>query len=138
MSEINCETDFVSQNKKFRDFAKTVTYAVLNHAKSQQEPGNGIQRILFHTDSLKALPAADGKSLNDHTALTIGSVGENIILRRALFINAQMPDVTLYSYAHPMKPAPLSFGKYGAIVAIKWQGDDYVLGTQLCQHVIGN
>ncbi|EZA62719.1 hypothetical protein DMN91_006622 [Ooceraea biroi] len=140
LAEINCETDFVARNKKFHGLAEMVASAVLTHARTQEwDSQNGVQRILFHTDSLKTLPAEDGKSLGDHSALTIGSVGENITLKRALAISVKLPDVTLYGCTHPapMNPIPVSFGKYGALVAVKWQNSDNMLGTQLCQHIIG-
>lgn len=138
LAEINCETDFVARNKKFHSLAETVVCAVLNHARSQ-EIQNEVQRTVLHADSLKDLPAMDGKPLNDHSALTIGTVGENISLRRALAISVRSPDVMLYGCTHPapMNPIPVSFGKYGALVAIKCMENDNMLGTQLCQHIIG-
>nr|XP_012230253.1 PREDICTED: elongation factor Ts, mitochondrial [Linepithema humile]XP_012230254.1 PREDICTED: elongation factor Ts, mitochondrial [Linepithema humile] len=139
LAEINCETDFVARNKKFHGLAETVASAVLNHAKSQ-EVQNDIRRILFNVDSLKALTATDGKSLTDHTALAIGNVGENISVRRALAISVRSsPDFTLFGCTHPapMNPIPVSFGKYGAVIAVKCQKRDNMLGTQLCQHIIG-
>ncbi|KAL0099446.1 hypothetical protein PUN28_020162 [Cardiocondyla obscurior] len=136
--EINCETDFVARNKKFHNLAETVISAVLNHAKSQKIQSE-VQRTVFHTDILKDLVAADGKPVSDHSALIIGTVGENISVRRALAISVQSPNVTLFGCTHPapMNPIPVSFGKYGALVAIKCKENDNMLGTQLCQHIIG-
>lgn len=138
VAEINCETDFVARNKKFHNLAETVVTAILNHTKSQ-EVQTEVQRTIFHTDSLKSLAAPDGKSLADHSALTIGNLGENITLRRALAISVSLPNVTLFGCTHPapMNPIPVSFGKYGALVAIKCKHSDHMLGTQLCQHIIG-
>ncbi|XP_070149075.1 elongation factor Ts, mitochondrial [Polyergus mexicanus] len=138
LAEINCETDFVAQNKKFHGLAETVAAAVLNHAKSQ-EIQDEVQRIVFHTDNLKSLSAVDGKTLGDHSALTIGDVGENIKLKRALAISIQSPNVTLFGCTHPtpMNPVPVSFGKYGVLIAVKCKNRDNILGMQLCQHIIG-
>lgn len=138
LAEINCETDFVARNKKFHSLAETVISAVLSHARLQ-EIQNEVQRTIFHADVLKNLPAADGKPLSDHSALAIGNVGENISLRRALAISVQSPDVTLFGCTHPapMNPIPISFGKYGALVAIRRKESENLLGTQLCQHIIG-
>lgn len=36
---------------------------------------------------LSLLPGPDGKSLADHVALTIGLVGENMVLKRAVLIS---------------------------------------------------
>lgn len=137
LAEVNCETDFVARNRKFHGLAETVVSVVLNQVRAQ-ELQNDIQRVIFHTEELKALSMADGKSLNDYTALTIGTVGENISLRRALAISVR-PDVTLFGCTHPapMNPIPVSFGKYGAVVAVRCKDKDNMLGTQLCQHIIG-
>lgn len=138
LAEINCETDFVARNKKFHYLAEAVVSAVLTHAKSQ-EIQNEVQRTIFCANNLKDLLAVDGKPLSDHSALTIGNVGENISLRRALAISVQSPDVMLFGCTHPapMNPIPVSFGKYGALVAIKCKESGNMLGTQLCQHIIG-
>lgn len=135
--EVNCETDFVARNKKFHSLTETVISAVLSHTKGQ-ELQNQVQRTVFHMDALKTMLAADGKTLGDHAALTIGNVGENISLRRALAISVQ-PDVKLFGCTHPapVNPIPVSFGKYGAVIAIKSKEHDNLLGTQLCQHIIG-
>lgn len=138
LAEINCETDFVAQNQKFHNLAEKVAATVLNFAKSQ-EIQNEVQRTVLHTDNLKVLPAMDGKSLGDHSALIIGDVSENIKLRRALAFSVQSPDVTLFGCTHPtpMNPIPVSFGKYGALIAVKCKNKDDILGMQLCQHIIG-
>ncbi|KAG7207597.1 hypothetical protein KM043_009220 [Ampulex compressa] len=75
---------------------------------------------------------------SDHTVLAIGRLGENINIRRAACMAAQ-PKVKLYGCTHPapLNPVPVSFGKYGALVALESQNDIDVLGLQLCQHVIG-
>lgn len=39
--------------------------------------------MCLETEQLKNLEALDGKTLGDHLALTIGTVGENASLRRA-------------------------------------------------------
>lgn len=136
--EINCETDFVARNKMFHSLSETVISTVLNHAKSQ-EIQNEMRQIVFYPNSLKDLPAADGKSLSDHSALTIGNVGENISLRRALSISVRSPNVKLFGCTHPpsINPTQMSFGKYGALVAIRCKRNVDILGIQLCQHIIG-
>lgn len=137
VAEVNCETDFVARNRKFHGLAETVVSAVLSHTRTQDLQSE-VQRAAFHADGLRTLSAADGKPLGDHVALTIGSVGENISLRRALAISVQ-PDITLFGCTHPapMNPIPVSFGKYGALIAIRCKQEDNMLGTQLCQHIIG-
>lgn len=134
--EINCETDFVARNKEFHGLAETVVSALLK--KSMEISGElMVNKFLLDSDTLKSLPAHDGKTLGDHSALTIGSVAENIGIKRALCVKVH-PDVKLAGCTHPApaNPLPISLGKYGAFLAYR-SADDDSLGTQLCQHVIG-
>lgn len=142
LAEINCETDFVAQNEKFHGLAKTVAATVLKYVKTYENL-NELQRSVFYGNNLKSLIAADGKSLGDHSALTIGDVGENINLRRALAISVYSPNVTVSGCTHPMSmnpTVPVAFGKYGALIAVKdhkKREDIQQLSMQLCQHIIG-
>ncbi|XP_017878406.1 elongation factor Ts, mitochondrial [Ceratina calcarata] len=135
--EINCETDFVARNKKFHDLAEIILSAVLKHGMTMKQ-SSLVNRTLLYAESINELHATDGKSLGDHSALTIGTVGENINIRRALCMSVQ-PGVHLYGCTHPtpVNPVPSSFGRYGALVALKSEERKDVLGMQLCQHVIG-
>ncbi|XP_076764219.1 elongation factor Ts, mitochondrial [Xylocopa sonorina] len=135
--EINCETDFVARNKKFHDLAEIIVSTVLKHGMTIEQ-NSLINKTMLHRESINELCASDGKSLADHSALTIGSVGENINIRRALFMSVQ-PGVHLYGCTHPtpVNPVPPSFGRYGALIALKSEERKEILGLQLCQHVIG-
>ncbi|XP_031838555.1 elongation factor Ts, mitochondrial [Nomia melanderi] len=135
--EINCETDFVARNKKFLDLAETILSSVLKHGMTFKSDAPVNKTVLF-TNCISALPADDGKSLGDHSALTIGSVGENINIRRALCMSVGS-GLHLYGCTHPtpINPVPSSFGRYGALVAIKSDEECSTLGLQLCQHIIG-
>lgn len=95
------------------------------------------------------LPGEDGKLLSDHTALLIGSVGENVTLRRAYCFQAG-EGILVAGYTHPtpQNTNKTLFGKYGALVAFKQilpgSTEDTVtklpveqLGRLLCQHIIG-
>nr|XP_050851806.1 elongation factor Ts, mitochondrial isoform X2 [Vespula vulgaris] len=135
--EINCETDFVARNKKFHGLAEIVLATTLSHAKTLNS-NDEVERLSLDMETLKALPANDGKTLADHSALTIGIIGENITLRRALCMRVQ-GDAAIFGGTHPapMNPIPISFGRYGALIAVKGKEDKMILGTQLCQHIIG-
>lgn len=135
--EINCETDFVARNKHFRGLADTVATAVLQHALALPNDGV-INKTILDAEALKQIPAHDGRSIADHSALTIGTVGENIGVKRALCMSVS-PDVTLTGCTHPapINPLPASFGKYGSLLAFKTAQPNEQLGQQLCQHIIG-
>lgn len=88
-----------------------------------------------------SLKATDNKSLVDHVALVIGSVGENITLKRAACVNVH-GDLRLMAYSHPSSPdenAPL-LGKYGTLLVYSSFTNDVTVNQtakQLCQHIVG-
>ncbi|KAK0089145.1 hypothetical protein PV325_008865 [Microctonus aethiopoides] len=136
--EINCETDFVARNKSFHSLAETIITAIAKNA-DDLSPGDEIKKISLDAEFLKSLPVMDGKTVADHVALTIGNVGENITVRRALQMSVH-PDIELVGCTHPtpVNPIPVSVGKYGAILGYKCQAPvNNLLGMQLCQHIIG-
>ncbi|XP_014204136.1 elongation factor Ts, mitochondrial [Copidosoma floridanum] len=135
--EINCETDFVARNKEFHQLTDTVASAVLKHTIATDSNGM-YNRTVLDADALKALQALDGKSVADHSALAIGTLGENILVRRALCMYVPQ-DTVLFGYSHPTptESGSTSFGRYGALVAFKTTDDKETIGKQLCQHIIG-
>lgn len=90
---------------------------------------------------MASLIATDGKNLADHVALVIGSVGENITLRRAACVCVHN-DLRLTAYSHPAisdENAPL-LGKYGTLLAYSSFAYDTTVNEtakQLCQHIVG-
>lgn len=100
-------------------------------------------QIALDHDQLKNLQTTDGKTLSDHLALMIGTVGENASLRRAICFKSD-PDILLSGYTHPALPdhaeSTTIVGKFGALLAYKSQNRDEnieILGRKLCQHVVG-
>lgn len=99
-----------------------------------------------------ALCGAEGKSLADHVAVTIGNLGENVTLKRATCLNTQGTGLNIMGLTHPTNSTSshLLFGKYGSFIIYRKQQDnekviqksmenshDEIL-RQMCQHVIGN
>lgn len=98
-----------------------------------------------------ALSGAEGKSLADHVAVTIGNIGENVTLRRATCLNTRDTGLNIMGLTHPSNTSGSNFlsGKYGSIVIYRKQQEgekinqkslesshDEIL-RQMCQHVIG-
>ena len=79
---LNCETDFVSQNKDFAELANNVADIALN-----QKPAS--------LDDLMKLPI-QGRSIGDHVSDIMGKIGEKIELREYQFLNAPR----VYAYNH--------------------------------------
>ena len=87
MVEVNCETDFVARNESFSSFVKAASVACVKYAGAYEQDKN-IQKIGLNTESLRQIKLDDGKTLGDHLALLIGTVGENASLNRAICIKA--------------------------------------------------
>lgn len=69
MVEVNCETDFVTKNDDFREFAAAVVEAVLDSDPADLE-------------ALLALTTANGRSIEQNRRECIAKIGENINVRR--------------------------------------------------------
>ena len=80
-----------------------------------------LSKIVYDKDTLSTLPSADdrSKTLADMAALCVGSVGENVIIRRGIVFNAKNNQL-LASYCHgqinSMSSDLCRMGKYGALV----------------------
>uniref|UniRef100_A0A1B0DH25 Translation elongation factor EFTs/EF1B dimerisation domain-containing protein n=1 Tax=Phlebotomus papatasi TaxID=29031 RepID=A0A1B0DH25_PHLPP len=92
-------------------------------------------------DELKTLLARDGKTLTDHLAILIGTVGENATLRRGIGFKSEYKSIFLSGYAHPPQSNRdgFAFGKFGAIVAFRRidTPQDLMLERRICQHIVG-
>lgn len=142
MVEINCETDFVARNKEFQKIVEEATNTCLAFAQSYKiAPDQPVTKICLNSEQLKSLKAPDGKSLNDHLALMIGTVGENAALKRAICLKVSN-GIQLAGYAHPSGNSAnnVHFGRLAGLVALKsLAGTSNVedVGRKLCQHVVG-
>lgn len=93
---------------------------------------------------MKNIKYDDNKTLGDHLALLIGTVGENTNLRRAICY--KVPEtLQLVGYAHStvdqQTSGNLLRGKYGALAAFRAstnsQDDKLEVQKKILQHIIG-
>jgi elongation factor Ts len=120
MVEVNSETDFVARNADFQQLVAGVAQAALG------------------TDgSLAAVNAAkmsDGNRVEDAIKAAVGTIGENMTLRRSATI--AVPSGSVATYVHGAVAPGL--GKIGVIVGFKSVGDANKLaaiGRQVAMHV---
>jgi elongation factor Ts len=120
MVEVNSETDFVARNA---DFQKLVA---------------GIAEVALSTDgSLAAVQAAkmpDGATVEETIQTAIGTIGENMTLRRSAVVSSDSGNVA--NYVHSSVSAGL--GKIGVLVGLKSTGDAdklATIGRQVAMHV---
>ncbi len=119
--EVNSETDFVARNDQFQDMVREVAKLGLS--------ANG---------DVEALKAAEypgaGKSVADYVTNLIGTIGENMSVRRTASLSVSNGVVA--SYVHNQTADGL--GKIGVLVALESDGDAdklNALGKQVAMHV---
>jgi elongation factor Ts len=119
--EVNSETDFVARNQKFQEMVSAVANAAV------KAKGN--------LDTLGEANYAGGTAtVADTLKEMIGSIGENMTLRRAAHLASKKGVVA--SYMHGMVAPGL--GKIGVIVALESSGDLEqlkTLGRQIAMHI---
>ena len=119
--EVNSETDFVARNETFQTMAKGIAEAALG-AKGD-------------LDKLAAAKFPGGKgTVADTIKEMIGTIGENMTLRRTAYLDVKKGAVASYIH-NQMAP---SLGKIGVIVALESTGDADALksfGRQVAMHI---
>jgi len=114
--EINAETDFVVQNEKFKEFAASVAKQA---AKTQPSSIEDFLSHMSHED--KTL------TVDQHRALVMQSLGENIKLKRMEIIS-KAPDRSFGSYSH-------MGGKIVALVEIDGKSGMDALCREIAMHI---
>ena len=119
--EVNSETDFVARNDAFQGLVRDVASVALTTDGSVEAVGSA------------AYPGGT-KSVNDTIKDTIGTIGENLTLRRSAMLSVN--DGVVASYIHNQVVDGL--GKLGVLVAIESTGDKAALaqfGRQVAMHI---
>ncbi|XP_053564186.1 elongation factor Ts, mitochondrial [Bombina bombina] len=144
MVEVNCETDFVARNVKFQQLVQQVALGSLRLCQSQEQNLSSYVKGFLGQEDLLQLKTEESL-LKDQLALAIGKLGENMSIKRAVWVMTTS-DVFVGSYMHGTLPtetpflANMAFGKYGALVmcqAADPKGNIAELGRRLGQHVVG-
>ena len=118
--ELNAETDFVARNELFQNAARATAKAALD------------------TDgSIEAITSAktdDGQSVGDAITHLIATIGENMLVRRA--VRFDVAQGAIATYVH--NAAAPDLGRIGVLVAIEGAGDQAKLndlGRKIAMHV---
>ncbi|XP_048238030.1 elongation factor Ts, mitochondrial-like isoform X2 [Haliotis rufescens] len=118
MVEVNCETDFVARNEKFVKLVSSLALACQEHFLSQPD-----RKVSMDGTALRDLQAGEGQTLADLVALEVGSVGENMSLRRAVHLRAADNNF-LSSFVHVSGPdintnSECKLGKFGSLLELQ-------------------
>ncbi|XP_036426720.1 elongation factor Ts, mitochondrial [Colossoma macropomum] len=138
MVEVNCETDFVARNEKFQQLVQDVALATMAHHCSKVH--SGYRKSVLSAENLAKLTMVEGPSVADQMALTIGRLGENISVRRAVSVGVPA-DWHIGSYVHGAVTGQSSMpmGRYGALLVFQGgpEGQAEAFGKKLGQHIVG-
>ncbi len=119
--EVNSETDFVARNETFQEMVRTIA------ADAVAAKGD--------IDKLANAKYGGGKAtVADQVKEMIGSIGENMSLRRSAYLGVKQG--TVASYMHNVLSPGL--GKIGVIVALQSSGNEDALnafGKQVAMHI---
>lgn len=118
--ELNSETDFVSRNDEFQNFAKALADMALG------------------VNDLEALKAADfpgtGRTVEEELTQKIATIGENMTLRRMHKVSVESGLVVPYMH----NAVADGLGRIGVLVGLSSSADEgslVVLGKQLAMHI---
>lgn len=112
--EVNAETDFVVQNEKFQEFVKELCEIALESAPADLEAFNAIK-------------TSQGRTVDELRAEHVQSLGENIKIRRSLFLPIEA-NTSIGIYSH-------MGGKIVSAVEITGSQDHVELARALAMHV---
>lgn len=144
--EVNCETDFVSRNTAFRSLVSSISQACMREG-NQRADDNSSTKIEWSREEIESFvaPSSEDKRIGDLVAMCIGSLGENMRVRRAGFMSIPKGDeMVLTHYCHTQFSSSHSenciFGSYGSLLLLRKTSpgvDAIVSGRNLCQHIVG-
>lgn len=117
--EVNCETDFVAKNTKFKELVSKLTKDFASVPQVEERPvSDSIQKYVLTEDRIP--------KENEHISEAVTHLGEKIHIKRACFIKNHYndPSISLVGYAHSTEGLNnhldgVTFGKYATIVALK-------------------
>jgi len=121
MVEVNSETDFVARNGEFQALVANIAKVALDNGASVEALG-------------AATYPAGGKNVADTLKDAIGTIGENMTLRRVASLSVAGGVVATYIH----NAVADGLGKLGVLVAIETQGDRQAaeaFGRQVAMHI---
>lgn len=119
--EVNSETDFVARNDQFQGMVSTI-------AEQALETQGDVEKL-----AATAYPGSD-KSIAEFITATVGTIGENMSLRRTA--RHEVSSGAVVGYIH--NAAAPGLGKIGVLVALESEGNADVLltiGKDVAMHI---
>lgn len=119
--EVNSETDFVARNEQFQSMVKQIAGQALDAGGDMDKLGS----MTF---------AGSDKAITDYVQEMVGTIGENMSVRRTAQLS--VGNGVVASYMH--NAAAPGLGKIGVLVALESEGDKDKLeafGKQVAMHI---
>lgn len=119
--EVNSETDFVARNEQFQEMVKEIASLAVGAE-------GDLEKLLG-----KTFPGTK-KTVGDHVSEMVGTIGENMTVRRTAVIKVK--DGVVASYVH--NSAAPGLGKIGVLIGLESKGDADKLmefGRQVAMHI---
>ena len=115
LTEVNCETDFVSKNENFEDLANSAVKHIHSTSVTDVEELNST--------------TIDGVVFEDYLKEKITKIGENIVLRRFVTLSASEGGFT-NGYLH-------ANGRVGVAISLKGEASEAnkTLAKDVCMHI---
>lgn len=143
MVEVNCETDFVARNSGFRTLVSSVTEACMREGNRRCDDHSTV-RIEWNREDIEGF-SCEKQRVADLVAMSIGSLGENMRVRRAGYMRAPAESETvLTNYCHTtfrtLSAEYCQYGSYGSLLLLRKTSpyvDAALSGRNLCQHIVG-
>ena len=139
--EVNCETDFVSRNELFQNFALNSLSSIFSSTNYKNAQKSDVQQI--------QVPIDDITELGHLKSEVLPLLKESIVFGRCFKLGEESTQVSIHAAVHPKikdfsidtKGPVGQFGKFVALVAVKPKQEgvdvDPSLANQLAYHVIG-
>ena len=150
LTQLNCETDFVARNEKFQTLLSSVTETALTTLSHGGPPSSIPLSVGCLTrDDILPLRINGEQTVGDLVALTVGHLGENLVVSRGCVMAASRGLLCGFVYNNMASAASaVTMGTYGALVHLLPAGGDTgkefsdpeavcKLGQKVCQHIVG-
>jgi len=141
MIELNCETDFVSRNERFSSLANDIASSLLLMPATASTPFQEID-----LESLKASKLGSGQKVGEAILECISTVGENVVLRRAILGRNEHGLVGIATHGVSLSNQNNNWmmGRIATLLALDSSKSDEVtlqkldsLANKVAKHVVG-
>ena len=112
MVEVNCETDFVAREDKFKEFVQVVARRVLSACPDDVAALGEV-----------SMEAGGGPSVEEQRRELIAQIGENVSIRRLALVSGEGGSLGAYSHG----------GRIGVLVDLR--GGDANIGKDIAMHI---